>query len=308
MLRIKDIEFQICVRLSCKDLSNLSLVNRYYRDLYHNKDFWRQKIDRDFRTNFRDELSPSSREDFREDLSPSSRNKFYYEEYLNLYKDNPKTLYRIINRPSKYVFLKTFSYSTNQNLDMEAVNEEIKKRLWNLPLLVGDVINLVGEYYPEYNSDDDPYDDSSNDDYYENNRKVIWTGERAIRLSNEVTEYGNLPRIFTFPTFPLKHFEETIHSSNLIWLSPEIIDWLKKKLSLPFIEVHQRGYDGCVEYSISLSELAIKYPHYEDLDKCIFRISEATAKYIIEKNNLEIYVFYIHFYPNIFFVEIFKSN
>jgi hypothetical protein len=168
------------------------------------------------------------------------------------------------------------------------LNEEIKKQLLKLPLLAGDIITMGWvRYYVNPNGG-----------------KVIWTGEKAIPLSQELENYGGIPEIFTFPEFPLDHFDKVIKGKTLNWLSPDIILWLKNQIGPKTINTNKDGY---VDYIISASSLAPKYPQYEGLDKIKFKLYEYVAKAILETTSESIYAMRDNFYSDIYIVQL-KTN
>src|SRR5579883_2666480 len=158
----KDVDKQILLLLSYRDLLQVCQASRYTRELCSDNQFWRNKIRKDF---------------------PKRGANIYYTEYRELWDEAPKELYRIINSPSKIIELNDEDNPqlidiTEDELDAKdiaIVNEVILSKLDDLPLLRGDVIHLnwLGDY--------------------RNMGKLIWTGEKLVDLDYNVDEYGNIP-------------------------------------------------------------------------------------------------------------------
>ena len=197
---VKDVDKMILLNLDIESLRNVCQVNKYAAEICNDKSFWRNKITKDF----------------------PLRGKFlWYTEYRNLYKNNPKQLYEIVNRKSKIVSLSKKNYPAlakkipdedefGDMRDLPLINEKILPDLKILPLLRGDVIHFewIGKY--------------------RNDGKLMWTGERVVELYAKLDDYGTVPKDFSFPEFPIDHFYESIDHNNLIWISPEKVQEIIK--------------------------------------------------------------------------------
>jgi hypothetical protein len=216
---VKDVDKIILLNLDLTSLSNVCRVNKYAAEICKDKSFWRNKIVKDF----------------------TLRGKFlWYTEYRNLYKNNPKQLYEIINRKSKIVSLSKKNYPAlakkfveaedfdMSKKDLQLVNEKILPNLKSLPLLRGDVIHF--EWTGKYRNDG----------------KLIWTGERAVELYSELDDYGTVPKEFAFPEFPIDHFYESIDHNNLIWISADKVQEIIKN----FDERTQKSFVTDLYHSI----------------------------------------------------------
>jgi hypothetical protein len=187
----KDILYYIAMKLKLKDLFNLSLTcKRMYFDNY----FWRNKIKCDF----------------------PRRSNFKSLEYKELYLKKPKQLYNIINSKSRIITLREEDFPNvikyigkSIFLPPDEMINNASKELENLSILRGDVIKL--EWL----------------DHYVDAFKLFWDGEKLVLTNFDINDYGNIPKIFTFPEFPIDHFTESMESSFhnsfentiLIWLS-----------------------------------------------------------------------------------------
>src|SRR5579883_1526137 len=194
----KDVDKQILLLLSYRDLLQVCQASRYTRELCSDNQFWRNKIRKDF---------------------PKRGANIYYTEYLQLWENNARKLYEIINSPSKIIELDESSYPRLSDIDIPDENGDIKldprdgrritdailPHLDKLPLLRGDVIHLgwTGNYL--------------------NDGKFIWTGEKVIDLDYDIDEDGNVPQEFSFPEFPFAHFYHSIAHNTILWLSPSTI-------------------------------------------------------------------------------------
>ena len=182
-----DVDKLILMNFSPSDLFNVCLTNNYIANLCRDKNFWRNKITRDF----------------------PLRGKFiYYDQYKQL---DPLELYRIINQQSKIVTLTEDNYrelaailpEDDEFTDEDAllITEAISQNLDKLPLLRGDVIYLGWM------------------DDYRNSGKFLWDGEKVVNLNHNIDDYGSVSEEFTFPEFPLNHFYSSIDHNHIIWVS-----------------------------------------------------------------------------------------
>lgn len=206
--KIPDIDKKILISLNPRELANVCLVDNYIANLCRNKNFWRNKIARDF----------------------PLRGKFIYtDEYRKLYQEDPQSLYKKINEQSKMIVLSADSYPAlaeaiqeddlspkHPNMITEAIRPDLNKLL----LLRGDVIYLEWLYENR------------------NNGKFLWDGEKVVNLLYDysVDEYGTVPSVFTFPEFPLDHFFNTIDHNNIIWLSPQTQQELQRNFKFETFE------------------------------------------------------------------------
>ena len=207
---VKDVDKMILLKLDIESLRNVCQVNKYAAEICNDKNFWRNKIAKDF----------------------PLRGKFiWYTPYRDLYKNSPKQLYEIINRKSKIVSLNKKKYPALakkfqddfgglSDKDLRLINEKILPDLKKLPLLRGDVIHFewIGKY--------------------RNSGKLMWTGEKAVELYSELDDYGTVTEDFAFPEFPIDHFYESIDHNNLIWISPEKVQEIIKN----FDEKSQKSF------------------------------------------------------------------
>ena len=189
----------ILMNFSPSDLFNVCLTNNYVANLCRDKNFWRNKIARDF----------------------PLRGKFiYYDQYRSLYQNDPQQLYSIINQKSKIVTLEEDDYIDLANkipedddlsdVDTNLITEAISMKLDKLPLLRGDVIFL------EWMGED------------RNIGKILWDGEQVVTLNTDIDDYGAVDPEFTFPEFPLNHFFHSIDHNNIIWLSDQTLQELRQ--------------------------------------------------------------------------------
>ena len=184
---VKDLDIKILIELSYEKLSELSSLF----ELCKSPILWRNKIKKDF----------------------PLRSKFYYTEYLNLYKNNPHKLYKIINQNSKMIYLSENDYpELEEVIDGEPneeyltlINQSLARNLDILPMLRGDVVHLTWL------------------GYYENIGRFLWDGEKAVDLDTNLDLYGSVPKEFSFPEFPIDYFYDTINHNNIIWLSSQVI-------------------------------------------------------------------------------------
>ena len=227
--QIPDVDKIILTKLSYKDLLSTCQTSTYLSFICDNN-LWRQKIVTDF---------------------PLRGKYLYFSEYLELYKNNPRKLYEIINRQSKIVTLdkddfpklveatadrEDFGYDNDDDLDL--LDEEIKKNLKTLPLLRGDVIFLG--WNGEYRNED----------------KFIWDGEKVNALETEIDGYGSVPKEFTFPEFPLDHFFRSIVHNHIIWLSPSTITEIKRNYTPLFAKRDK------YEFFYGTSVISDRYENY----------------------------------------------
>ena len=203
-----NLDKMILMNLSPEELSKMCSLDNYIANLCRDKNFWRNKINQDF----------------------PLRRKIHDDFHKNLYKEDPRELYKIINQRSKIFdlgkwsdsnpwYLGTLDELTGKYADadfdietgvMEEITEYIRRGIDRMPLLRGDVI------YFSWMGD------------YRNDGKVMWDGEKAVNLSFDIDEYGSVPREFTFPEFPLDHFFDSIVHNNIIWLSDRTIQELHR--------------------------------------------------------------------------------
>ena len=78
--KILDVDIKILLELSYKDVINTCQVNSYLSELCKNNSLWRNKLIRDF---------------------PKRSASLYYPEYVELFKNDARKLYEIINSKSK---------------------------------------------------------------------------------------------------------------------------------------------------------------------------------------------------------------
>ena len=196
--KIRDLDIKILLEISYKDLLSKCGINKYVNSLCKDNNLWWNKIAIDF----------------------PLRGKFiWYTEYRNLYNDNPKKLYEIINEKSKIVNLKSNDYPELAKRifeedqlgelsedDLDFISNQIILKLTELPLLRGDVIHLdwLGNY--------------------RNDGKLMWDGEKAVSLYYELDDYGTVPKCFSFPEFPVDHFYSSIEHNKLIWIAPNSLE------------------------------------------------------------------------------------
>lgn len=196
--KIRDLDIKILLELSYKDLLSKCGINKYVNSLCTDNNLWRNKIAIDF----------------------PLRSKFiWYTEYRNLFNENPRKLYEIINEKSKILNLTSNNFpelakeifeedqlGELSEDDLDFITNQIIPKLSELPLLRGDVIHLdwLGDY--------------------RNDGKLIWDGEQVVSLYYELDDYGTVPKSFSFPEFPVNHFYKSIAHNNLIWISPHSID------------------------------------------------------------------------------------
>ena len=88
MIGNKDLDIKMLVELSYEKLEEIQFVNKYINSLCNSQILWRNKIEKDF----------------------PLRSKFFYTEYISLYKNNPHKLYKIINQNSKIIYLSENNY------------------------------------------------------------------------------------------------------------------------------------------------------------------------------------------------------
>ena len=239
---VKDVDKMILLNLDIESLRNVCQVNKYALEICNDKSFWRNKIVKDF----------------------PLRGKFiWYTEYRNLYKNNPKQLYEIINGKSKIVSLTEKDYPSLakefdeddefSKEDLRMINKKILPNLNKLPLLRGDIIHLawVGEY--------------------RNSGKLIWTGERVVELDTNIDEYGSVPKEFSFPEFPIDYFYDSIDHNNLIWISQDKVQEIIKN----FDEKTQKSFVTDLYKSIPVIAGA-----KDDDDKLVRLTKQQFAEYI----------------------------
>lgn len=195
----KDVLSYIGMKLSLRDIFNLSLTCKRMKFDNH---FWRNKIKYDF----------------------PSRSDFSSIKYKEMYLENPKQLYLIINSKCKKIILNIEDFSDEDVFDSiesivhgriisEESNKKIKEKIKNYSVLKGDVFNLDW-IYPLFNED-----------------FLFWDGEKLIRDDNYDEEGNfNIPRIFTFPEFPIEHFLGFTYF--LIWLSDSSISEAIKNFNI----------------------------------------------------------------------------
>ena len=248
---VKDVDKMILLNLDIESLRNVCQVNKYVAEICNDKSFWRNKIAKDF----------------------PLRGKFlWYTEYRDLYKNNPKQLYEIINRKSKIVSLSKKNYPAlvkkfpdedefGDMRDLRLINEKILADIKKLPLLRGDVIHFewIGKY--------------------RNDGKLMWTGERVVELYSKLDDYGSVPKDFAFPEFPIDHFYDSIDHNNLIWISSEKVQEIIKNFdektqksfvtdsykSIPVISGAKDEDDKLVRLTKQqFAEYVTKFPFFDD--------------------------------------------
>ena len=199
-----NLDMLILINFSPTELQTICQGNRYIASLCRDHNFWRNKIVKDF---------------------PLRGKYIYHDEYIKLYKENPRELYKIINEKSKiinvenyllYPELKTFEKETlsvlgptddKQNFFYHSnadtiIMKNIQKYFTKLPLLRGDILYLKWLFTSP------------------NGGKIIWNGEKFVplKIDSTISYFPILPEQFTFPEFPLDHF--FLEGINAIWLSP----------------------------------------------------------------------------------------
>jgi hypothetical protein len=198
----KDIDTKIFLEI--KDLENISIV---FPNICESKEFWRLKIKKDF---------------------PLKSKYLYYTKHKFLYKDNPKELYNLLDRNSR--FFEGLCYD-----DINSIENKIKSGQY--PRLRGDVALIKNNYF-------------------ENEEKMIWNGEKLVELDYSIKAQGNVPKEFTFPEFSLEYFSNTI--SNSIWLSEktvqEAIENYNEKSQETIISDNYENYIMKIEISLSKKE------------------------------------------------------
>lgn len=110
-----------------------------------------------------------------------------------------KKLYFILVH-HKSVIYDIEEYTENYDLPDLMIHESIKDRFPKI--LRGDVVRFGG-------------------DTYRNNGKMIWNGERLIRLDHRVDDYGNAPEEICFPEVPLDFYFNSIAHNKYIYITAE---------------------------------------------------------------------------------------
>ncbi len=243
----KDTDQLILLNLDLESLSNMCKSSKFASIICKDKNFWRNKITKDF----------------------PLRGKFvWYTPYRDFYSNNPEKLYRSINQRSKIVKLnktdyptlaKTFSdeykFGDMSRKDLPFITNEIIPNLSKLDLLRGDVIHF---------------------EWIRNNRndgKLIWDGENVLELDYDTDEYGSVPKQFSFPEFPFKHFYDSIDHNFILWISPLAMEEIIRN----FNEKTQKSF---------ASDLYKKYPVVagakDEDEEAIHLTSEQFADYVKE--------------------------
>jgi hypothetical protein len=120
------------------------------------------------------------------------RSKYIWgKSYIYLYNNNPEELYKTIKHKKSITYY--FNNTTKSILELENF---IKTNYDNI--LRGDVIKC---------------------ECLEKIKNFLWNGEKLIDLDYTTYDYGNIPKDFTFPEFPLDYFDKSIKHSKFIWLS-----------------------------------------------------------------------------------------
>lgn len=85
---------------------------------------------------------------------------------------------------------------------------------------------------------------------YRNDGKFIWDGKELQTLDFDIDEYGALPRNFTFPTFPLKYWDEAIAHNFVRWPENSIKQQIKNNIliGLPPLLGDSDKWDSSDEY------------------------------------------------------------
>ena len=190
----------LAVELDLPDILNFCRTSKKVNQFVcNNPSFWRQKINRDFPNRIYDN------DDFVRDM----------------YKNNPKRLYSLFNSPSKIVqFTKEKYPKLFKNIDHEYFGEFES----GSDDLIVDITDLI---YPYIKEREILRGDILHFEWlgsYRNVGKAIWSGDHIIPLDHDLDDYGNLPKEFQFPEFPLDHFYRSIAHNQIIWLSKESVN------------------------------------------------------------------------------------
>ena len=240
--KVRDLDMKILAELSYKELVNKCSVNKYVADLCQDNNLWRNKIAKDF----------------------PLRGKFvWFADYRDMYQNDPRQLYEIINKKSKIVELSGEDFPEMaariqedevSEEDLQWMTDQIIPHLSDLPLLRGDVFHL--EWQEEYR----------------NSGKFIWDGEKVLELDGALDDYGAVPKEFSFPEFPIDHFYESIDHNNLIWIAPNKVQEIIKN----FNEETQKSFvtDGYETYPVISGAT-------DDEEKLISLTKEQFAKYVM---------------------------
>ena len=195
--KVRDLDMKILAELSYKELVSKCSVNKYVADLCQDNNLWRNKIAKDF----------------------PLREFVWFADYRDMYQNDPRQLYEIINKRSKIVELTAEDFPEMAERiqedqvseeDLQFMTDQIIPHLSDLPLLRGDVIQL--EWQGEYR----------------NSGKFIWDGEKVLQLDGHLDTYGSVPKELSFPEFPIDHFYGAIDHNNIIWISPRSIEEIVK--------------------------------------------------------------------------------
>lgn len=198
MLRLpSDILRYICLNLKLQDIYSFGKTcKKVYKCVIMSKYFWNAKIKKDYSSRLPLKYDESNHEMYKL-LSQKSK-------YINLTRDKDEYLYYYTTEDEINI---EFNLDLEDEFDVaDAINDyfdNIEHLPW--PILKGDVFRL------DWISG------------YRNNGKYIWDGTKAVALDYFPDDYGNIPRKFTFPEFPLDHFINTIDHNHYIWLSESSI-------------------------------------------------------------------------------------
>ena len=235
----RDVGGKILLNLSYEDMSALCKIkeNRKIQQLCENEDFWRSKILKDF---------------------PRRNSTIKNPSLIEKFKQDPKSLYEFINKPSKVwditsedapevheYFPDITSLLDHQNRALEILNEELKDYSYTFPVLRGDVFKLV--------------------DYYDGqDMKYIWTGDKIISLYYNIDYEGTAPNTFSFPEFPFNHFQYSLPVDRpVICISPETSKELTKNLSDDTYPSQTFITDNYYKYYFSIAFSDNNYPAKE---------------------------------------------
>lgn len=191
---IKDIDLLILQWLEYEDIRSFCQIIQFEK-YWNNNDFWRTKLLIDF---------------------PLRSKYLYSRKHIDLKMNNPRKLYKIINKRSNLINFKQiiYDYYINIEYDYDDGAEFIENDIRilehfvlnnDIEILRGDVITI----------------DLENCD--RNEGKLIWTGKNFVNLNYDIDEYGSLSREFTFPEFPISHFYDSIEHNCIGFLSEQTI-------------------------------------------------------------------------------------
>lgn len=183
---IKDIDLLILQWLEYEDIRSFCQIPQFEK-YWNNNDFWRTKLLIDF---------------------PLRSKYLYSRKHIDLKMNNPRKLYKIINKRSKLIgheeicdYYVEDDYGEGakfiRKLEQNVLNNDIE-------ILRGDVVIVVENY-------GNP-----------NVGKLIWSGTNFVNLNYDLHQQGLLDRKFTFPEFPIAHFCESIVDCTML-LSEQMI-------------------------------------------------------------------------------------